>query len=406
MFPLQHACVDAFYFLQRASHIGKVVVTIPVFPGAHAHESGAYIVSGGTGALGLLAAQWLVKRGAGRVSLLSRSGRGAAGAKMFQGWPEGREASSRVSIRLCDVADEHAVGAAVADTSTGVPVRGILHCAGVLSDAVLEEQTMERLMTVWGAKVTGARNLHASCTTAGCELDIFVMYSSVASMLGNAGQANYAAANAVLDGLALERRAQGLPAVSVQWGAWAEVGMAADTGVASHLSAQGLRGIGNVEGMRALELALRKDGPAVVGVWPVRWPVLLDKMGGTPRFLSGFDHLRRKAADDELAGASQGSSEFVAALSGKAEAEVKAAIQQLVSRTIRDSTGVSVSEHDPLQEAGVDSLAAVEFRNALQKEIGTLVQLPSTLIFDFPTPSSIAAFIALNYGSGRGQSKR
>ena len=128
-FPLQHACVDAFYFLQRASHIGKVVVTIPGFSSPHAHSAGAYIVSGGTGALGLLAAQWLVEQGAGGVSLLSRSGKVAAGAKAFEEWLEGPDASSSVTIQQCDVADEHAVRAIVADGAARVPVRGVLHCA-------------------------------------------------------------------------------------------------------------------------------------------------------------------------------------------------------------------------------------------------------------------------------------
>ena len=142
--------------------------------------------------------------------------------------------------------------------------------------------------------------------------------------------------------------------------------MAADTGAASRMSAQGMRGIGNAEGMRALELALRSDGPAVVGVFPARWPVLLDRLGDTPRFLASFEHHRLEATGD-AGPAGQGSSELVAALSGKAEAEAEAIIQQLVSQTILDSTGVSVCAHDPLQEAGVDSLAAVEFQPSRTK---------------------------------------
>lgn len=256
------------------------------------HADASYVVTGGTGALGLLTSRWMVEHGARRVVLLSRSGKVAANAGQHWEWLQASEAV--VEVELCDVANAEMVREVVRQIHKAAPIRGVVHTAGVLADAMLAEQTEERLQKVWGGKVQGAVNMRRACEEAGCELDMFVLFSSVAALMGAAGQANYAAANAVLDGLAREWRSQGLSAVSVQWGAWAELGMAADAQVLQRLRAEGMRGIGEEEGMRALEVAMSQSKLPVVAMMPVRWKVMLQRMGEVPRFLSGFDQRRLK----------------------------------------------------------------------------------------------------------------
>ena len=186
-------------------------------------------------------ARWLVQRGAGHVALLSRSGQVAKGTEEHWEWLQ--QCSAQVKVWRCDVADKEAVGRTLQEIHEAAPMRGVVHAAGVLADGMLEKQTEEKLRKVWGPKVDGARHVHDAVVELGCELDHLVLFSSVASLLGSAGQGNYAAANAALDGLAVQWRREGLPAVSIQWGAWVGGGMATESGAERRLHAVGMRGI-------------------------------------------------------------------------------------------------------------------------------------------------------------------
>ena len=162
------------------------------------------------------------------------------------------------------------------------PVQGVVHAAGVLRDALLVDQTEDAFDPVWQPKAAGAIHLH-NTTIHGLksELDLFVMFSSSTALLGNPGQTNYGAANAVLDALAVRRRSMGLCGTSIQWGAWSESGMAVDSDVVGRMWSQGMRGISNAEGLDALDVCVAQGRPAVMGVVPVvSWGRLLG--GGRP----------------------------------------------------------------------------------------------------------------------------
>ncbi|WP_269859735.1 beta-ketoacyl reductase, partial [Streptomyces sp. RPT161] len=185
--------------------------------------SGTVLVTGGTGALGAEVARWLVRHGAGRVLLTSRRGMDAPGAVELQA--ELAATGVEVVIAACDVADRDALAELLAAIPAEQPLTGVIHAAGVLDDGVLDALTPERFEKVWQAKAASALNLHE--LTRELDLSAFVLFSSISGTLGSTGQANYAAANAYLDALAEQRRADGLVATSVAWGAWA-AGMAAD----------------------------------------------------------------------------------------------------------------------------------------------------------------------------------
>ena len=186
-------------------------------------SDGTYLITGGLGGLGLLVAQWMVQQGARHLVLL---GRGDATSLTREAISALEEAGARVVVARADVAqEEHVAGALVKIHDSIPPLRGIIHAAGVLDDGLLLNQNQERLAAVMAPKVQGAWNLHK--LTLSAPLDFFVLFSSLASVLGSPGQGSYAAANSFLDALAHQRRALGLPSLTINWGPWDAVGMVA-----------------------------------------------------------------------------------------------------------------------------------------------------------------------------------
>nr|MCU0685551.1 type I polyketide synthase [Polyangiaceae bacterium] len=181
-----------------------------------------YLVTGGLGGLGLAVAGWLIESGARHLVLVGRSAPAAEATARLRAF---EQAGARVEFARADVADAAHVRRVLEGIDPSRPLRGIFHAAGVLEDGIVLQQSRERWQRVWAPKALGAWNLHRLSHSA--PLDHFVLFSSATALLGNAGQSSYAAANALLDALARQRRAEGLPALSVQWGAWSEVGMAA-----------------------------------------------------------------------------------------------------------------------------------------------------------------------------------
>ncbi|MGW2643182.1 type I polyketide synthase [Streptomyces sp. NPDC001348] len=358
----------------------------PAWPG-----TGTVLVTGGTGGLGALVARHLVAtHGVRSLLLTSRRGPDAPGATELA--YALRESGAEVTLAACDVADRDAL-AALLDAHPGVTA--VVHTAGVVDDATLGRLTPAQLRRVLAPKADAARHLHELTTG----LEAFVLFSSAAGVLGGAGQANYAAANASLDALAAHRRAHGLPAVSLAWGLWdpASGGMGAeltDTDL-ERMARTGLRPLGAEQGLALLDAAV--TGPRALTV-PVRLdvPALARSLSGAvPGLLRSLVRVpaRRTAAPGGTAAGGTALRDRLAAIPDR---EKRAAlVLDLVRRHVRTVLGFpdsqAVEADKPFKDFGFDSLTAVEFRNALAAETG--VRLPATLVFDYPTPHELVAHL-------------
>ena len=218
---------------------------------------GTILVTGGLGALGRHVSRWLVAHGARRLLLTSR--RGLEGAGAAEAVAELEALGAQVEVAACDVSDRAALASLLGTLPADAPLRGVVHCAGVLDDGVVGEQTAERLSRVMRPKVSGGWHLHE--LTRDLPVELFVLYSSAAGVVGSPGQSNYAAANSFLDQLAHHRRAAGLPALSLSWGAWSGEGMASDGSILARMATAGVRRA--VAGARAV--AARRGTVSSVG---------------------------------------------------------------------------------------------------------------------------------------------
>ncbi|MBK8323387.1 MAG: SDR family NAD(P)-dependent oxidoreductase [Betaproteobacteria bacterium] len=392
-FALERAA-EAFRYMAMARHVGKVVLT-QHDPGAASLDgldAGAtYLVTGGLGGLGLLTAGRLVERGARHLVLV---GRRAPPPPATQAIDAMRARGATVTVTLADLSRPEAVRHVLAAIPPMRPLRGIVHSAGVLEDGALMQQDWERFSRPLGPKVDGSWALHSAPEAA--RLDFLVLYSSMAAMLGSSGQGNHAAANAFMDALAADRRARGLPALSIGWGAWREIGAAADRQVDARVAAQGLDGIAPQRGLAWLE-ELMRGSCAHVGVFPIRWDAWLAGSGAVPPFLEQLA-VRRLAVGPEAPPPPTGA----ALLAGKLR-EASAArrhemlldfVGDQVMRVIGAPSRKAIDAQQPLNEMGLDSLMAVELRNRLGSGLGLARSLPATLVFDHPTLERLAAYLA------------
>ncbi|MGC0330784.1 acyl transferase domain-containing protein/short-subunit dehydrogenase/acyl carrier protein [Streptomyces sp. SAI-170] len=352
--------------------------------------AGTVLVSGATGALGRVVARHLVtEHGVRHLLLVSRRGAQAAGAAELEAELAGLGAE--VTLAACDIADRDALSELLSQVPAEHPLTGVVHAAGVLDDGVLSALSPERFETVLRPKVDAAWNLHE--LTTDLDLSAFVLFSSVAGVVGTGGQANYAAANVFLDALAQHRRTAGLAAVSVAWGLWGEAdGMTQDLGEADRvrLSRSGIAPMSNAEALALLDSALGSpDGAVVAAKWDM--PALRAQAGvGTlPEVFRKLVRVRRAAA------AGRGESGLVERLSRLAPAERQQAVLGLVTGQVAGvlghTNGDAVRPERAFSELGFDSLLAVELRNRLKAETGLL--LPTTLVFDYPTPAELADHI-------------
>ncbi|MFF8730444.1 SDR family NAD(P)-dependent oxidoreductase, partial [Streptomyces sp. NPDC015171] len=347
---------------------------------------GTVLLTGGTGGLGRVIARHLVaEHGVRELLLVSRSGMAAEGAAELVAELAGQGA--RVVVEPCDVTDRSALAELVARH----PVRAVVHTAGVLDDGVITSLTPERLAAVLRPKVDAAWNLHE--VTKDLDLSAFVVFSSVAASFGSAGQANYAAGNAFLDGLAQYRRAQGLPAVSLAWGPWARTegmtGTLSDTDV-ERIARLGMPVITPEQGPALFDAALTTGRPVVL---PVRLDfAAIRTQGEIPALLRGLVRTRAARGTAVTPTATAG---LVQRLSGLDEAERRATVLALVREQIALVLGHTDPSHvDPtraFQDLGFDSLTAVELRNRLGKATG--LRLPATVVFDRPTADALTGFV-------------
>jgi acyl carrier protein len=369
--------------------LGRVPAAVPN-EGGRVAADGAYLVTGGLGALGLNAARSLAARGAERIALLARRTPSAAAATAIT---ELRDAGVTVTVFQGDVADAARVDAVLADIrATMGPLRGVIHAAGVLDDGTLRNLDWSRFESVARPKVAGAWNLHRA--TLGDPLDFFVLYSSAASLLGSSGQANYVAANAFLDALAHHRRASGLPALSIDWGGWDEAGMAArlGDGQRSRLVQTGIALIDPVMGDEVLG-ALLTSPSAQVGVVPVDWRAVARRSQSAMH--RPFYELLRA---DAFAGAPDGPApgglvaELAALDADEGYDHVRGHVQAAIVTVLGLEDTTALEAGLGLAELGMDSLMAVDLCNRLQWSTG--VPLQSTLAFEWPTLEAMSRHLA------------
>ncbi|MFD5698885.1 type I polyketide synthase, partial [Streptomyces lasiicapitis] len=354
---------------------------------------GSVLVTGGTGGVGSQVARWLAGAGAEHLVLTSRRGLEAPGAAELR--DELTALGAEVTIAACDTADRDALAAVLAAVPERYPLNAVVHAAGVLDDGVLDSMSVERVAGVLRPKVDGARHLHE--LTKGLDLSAFVLFSSLAGAIGGAGQGSYAAANAYLDALAQQRRAQGLAATSVAWGPWAEGGMAVDGALEDRLRRGGMAAMTPELAVMALQQALdlQETHLAVADLdWDrfvpsytaVRASRLLDEMPEARRILEAA------TAGGASAQFESGGSELRERLAGLPEVEQERALLDLVTTQVAVVLGFpsveSVESQRAFRELGFDSLTAVELRNRLDAATG--LRLPATIVFDHPTPVALA----------------
>ncbi|MFN8008639.1 MAG: SDR family oxidoreductase, partial [Terriglobia bacterium] len=405
VFPLTEA-VSAFRFMAQGRHIGKIVLSQPwrVDRGDEntslVQPDAIYWITGGLRGLGLKAAEWLVELGARHLVLMGRSAPSDSARKVLDRL---NEKGARTRVVQGDVSKEEDVARIVEETNSGaaLPLRGVIHCAGVLEDGEILQQNWDRYRRVLAPKVDGAWLLHRA--TKNMKLDFFVLYSSAASILGSAGQTNHSAANAFLDALAHYRQSQGLPAISINWGAWSEIGAAAARWSEEALRSQGITPISPVEGFEITNELIRR-GSSQVGVLPVSWPQYLSYLPGNRR------HFYRQLIDEsQQTRQSKSTKSPESDFSGRLDSVPPNKRRGVLQAEIRDQAikvlGLSPSQpidmRFPLNGLGLDSLMAVELRNALGQAIGR--SLPATMLFDYPTIEDLTDYLGVQLGIGPGE---
>ncbi len=388
---------SAFRFMAQAKHVGKLVLSqrdlIVEETGSGCDAGGTYLVTGGAGGLGLKVAEWLVARNARHLVLTGRSNPSADATRAIEAM---RASGATVTFARADIAVEADVRRALDDiAATPYPLRGVVHAAGVLDDGLLAQMSWPRFQTVMAPKLRGGWLLHQ--LTQRDRLDFFVLFSSTSAVLGAPGQSNYAAANAFLDGLAQFRRAQGAPALSVNWGAWSDVGMAArlQGRDQSRIADRGIGSITPEQGVRTLGLLLNQ-AEANVTVLPVRWQKFFDGFpGAVPAMLRvvAKGAAQKKEAGQAVAAAGQDVKAQLAAVpEAEREALLLTFVRDQVAKVLGLEAGYALDVQVPFTSLGLDSLMAVEVRNALAAAMGRT--LPASLVFDYPTIERLAEFTA------------
>ncbi|MCA9890267.1 MAG: SDR family NAD(P)-dependent oxidoreductase, partial [Anaerolineae bacterium] len=346
-------------------------------------EDGAYLITGGLGGLGLLVAKRLVKEGARHLVLMGRSQPKPEIRPQLESL---RAMGAELTIVQADVAIHEQVAQALDKVNPQYPLRGIIHAAGVLEDGVLLRQNWPQFSKVLAPKMMGAWNLHQ--LTREMPLDFFVLFSSAAGLLSSQGQANYAAANTFLDAFAHYRAGQNMPALSILWGAWSEVGTAAD--VASDIEAQGLGAIAPEQGIDIFMHLLTQPVP-VVAATPVQWQQFLATSAGHNRsFFERFSAVTTAAAAvtvEELSFRQQ----LAQTPAKQQHAFMLQHLQTVAAKVLGWRDPKQISPDEGLMTLGLDSLMAIELRNQLAK--GLEAQLPATLIFDYSTLNLLADFL-------------
>ncbi len=357
----------------------------------HLQPDNTYLIAGGMGGIGLLVAQWLVEQGARHLVLMGRTG---ATDEARTTLSKLEQMGAQIQLVQADVSVAEQVAKALTQIEASMPpLRGIIHSAGVLEDGTLARQDWQQFTKVLSPKVQGAWNLHT--LTQNLPLDFFVMFSSVTALLGSPGQGNHAAANTFLDALAYYRRSLGLPALSINWGAWSELGVVANRNFSEQTSMRGVGTIAPKQGIQILEQAFQHSN-AQIAVVPINWSQFMQRFPGdtAPSFLTELAREAGSRLKTEQAAVEQ--FEFLAQLQTgtprKRQELLLAHLVDLVAKVLGLSSSHRLEPHQGFFDIGMDSLTSIELRNRLQTSLGR--SLPSTLIFDYPTLDALAGYLA------------
>ncbi len=347
------------------------------------------LLTGGTGGLGSLFARHLVsEHGARHLLLTSRRGPEAPGARELVA--ELEELGAEVDVVACDVAERSQLEELLGSIPADRPLGAVLHTAGVTDDGVVESLSPERLETAMAPKARAALHLHE--LTREAELSDFVLFSSIAGTFNSPGQGNYAAANAFLDALAQQRRAEGLAATSIAWGAWGqESEMTSRLGEAdrARFTRGGIRPLPAAEGLELFDRARTVPAPFLLAVGLDNAALRkAGRAGELPPLFSGLVRIpvRRSAGD-----AGSLARRLAAAPEEDRQGIVVALVAEHVAAVLGHASGEAIDPKAPFKDLGFDSLGAVELRNRLAAATG--VRLPSTLVFDYPSVEEVGAYV-------------
>ena len=332
-------------------------------------DHSTYLITGGFGALGLQVGKWMVEQGAKHLVLI---GRRKPSDKAIEVIRQLEQQGTQVLILQGDVSKPQDVTQILEIIdSSAPPLKGIIHAAGVLDDGLLQQMSWESLQKVMAPKVEGAWNLHTLTQT--CSLDFFVCFSSVASLLGSPGQGNYACANAFMDALIHHRHAMSLPGLSINWGPWAEVGMAVNSDSCHHnrMATMGINSLTLEQGLNVTGYLLGQS-LAQVGVLPVDWSVFLSQFSRSNQTSLLCELLKETESQDKNKPINKKQNEplkqIKAASAKEREKILIAYFQNEISQVLRAEDS-QIDAQQPLNTMGLDSLMAVELRNRLQTDL-------------------------------------
>ena len=378
----------ALRFMRSARHLGKIVVTAPPLTGGRLRPGRTYLVTGGLGGIGCAMAEWLADHGAETIVLNGRRDPDAEAEKTIRTL---REGGMKVHVELADVTDAAAMDRMLARIDQELPpLGGVIHSVGVLSDGALTNQSWNRFEKVLWPKILGAWHLHRA--TEDRDLDFFMLFSSRVGVMGNPGQTNHAAANAFLDQLAGHRRAIGLPGQSIAWGAWSEIGEAAERRehIEEHFAARGVRWITPQQGLEVLDRLMRQDLLSGV-VTAVDWSVFRQTPASQPSLLKELLSVVPSDAEE-----SPLADDLISRLQGTPDTERQ---ELLVSFLQQEAQAVLRLPSLPAPsvgffDLGMDSLMAVEFRNRLNRTFAGAYVVPNTVVFDHPDIVNLARHLS------------
>ena len=383
----------ALSFMRSARHLGKIVVTNPPVKDGRLRPDRTYLVTGGLGGIGCAVAEWLAERGAGNIVLNGRRAPDEAAEKTIGAL---RDRGVRVEVELADVTDTAAIDRMLARMDEELPpLAGVIHSVGVLSDGALTNQSWERFEQVLWPKVLGAWHLHRA--TLDRDLDMFVLFSSRVGVMGNPGQANHAAANAFLDQLAGHRRALGLAGQAIAWGAWSDIGEAAEQRerIDRQRSALGGRWFTPQQGIRAFDRLVRQDATHSV-VMSMDWSVFAEAVEEPPILVEDLLSAATEATADPAAGPDDLLSMLRSSPATAHQDLLASFLQKEVQAVLRLPSAPSPTVG--FFDLGMDSLMAVELRNRVNRAFAGEYVASNTAVFDYPDITQFAAHVAEQLG--------